>query len=265
MSEHVRPTLRALADLGLSLPPLDAELHLLDDALVQKAQTLPAEVAAGGAERVRALTDRVWFKVKTADLRGAAGEAEAPEEFGPRTDADLPKVAWWLVAAGHRQDDTKNRDFYARLEAECERAAKGTPATVNSEHLEPTSRDYRRWQLENIALVVVVLQRKVRGAIARAAQTGKVWRVNIGTFQLGALVKHVDGESYLAITADGFWDSKVLAVLLDAVPGVDVDDWQIEPSDVVGITPSSGQIIYSAMIPADSLAQVLDVVDDHFL
>lgn len=136
---------------------------------------------------------------------------------------------------------------------------------MNSEHLEPTSRDYRRWQLENIALVVVVLQRKVREAIARAAQTGKVWRVNIGTFQLGALVKHVDGESYLAITADGFWDSKVLAVLLDAVPGVDVDDWQIEPSDVVGITPSSGQIIYSAMIPADSLAQVLDVVDDHFL
>lgn len=74
MSERVRPTLRALADLGLSLPPLDAELHLLDDVLVQKAQTLPAEVAAGGAERVRALTDRVWFKVKTADLRGAAGE-----------------------------------------------------------------------------------------------------------------------------------------------------------------------------------------------
>lgn len=265
MSEHVRPTLRALTDLGRSLPPLDSELHLIDDVLLLKAQALPAEVAAGGAERIRALTDRVWFKVKTADLRGASGEAETPEAFGPRTDADLPAAAWWLVAAGHRQDDTKNRDFYARLEAECERAAKGTSAVVSSAHLAPTSSDYRRWQLENIALVVVTLQRKVREAIARAAQTGKVWRVTIGTFQIGALVKHVDGESYLAVTADGFWDSKVLAVLLDAVPGVSADDWQIEPYEVIGITPTDGQIIYSAMIPADSLSQVLDQVDDHFL
>ncbi|MGA1826775.1 hypothetical protein [Microbacterium sp.] len=265
MSEHVRPTLRALTDLGRSLPPLDSELHLLDDVLLQKAQALPAEVAAGGAERIRTLTDRVWFKVKTTDLRGAGGEAETPEAFGPRTDADLPAAAWWLVAAGHRQDDTKNRDFYARLEAECERAAKGTPVAVDSAHLAPTSNDYRRWQLENVALVVVTLQRKVREAIARAAQTGNVWRVAIGTFQLGALVKDVDGESYLAITADGFWDSKMLAVLLDAVPGVSVDDWQIEPSEVIGITPTTGQIIYSAMIPADSLSRVLDEVDDHFL
>jgi hypothetical protein len=34
---------------------------------------------------------------------------------------------------------------------------------------------------------------------------------------------------------------------------------------VIGITPPPGQIIYSAMIPADSLSRVLDEVDDHFL
>lgn len=30
-------------------------------------------------------------------------------------------------------------------------------------------------------------------------------------------------------------------------------------------SPTTGQIIYSAMIPADSLSQVLDEVDDHYL
>lgn len=265
MSENVRPTKRALTELGLTFPSLDVELHLVDDALIRKAQSLPEEVAGGGAERIRSLNDRVWFKVKTTDLRGAAGEADTPEGFGADSAANLPAVAWWLVDAGHRQSDTKNRDFYARLEAECRRAAKDTPAAVSSAHLLPSRDDYRRWELENAALVVIVLQRKVREAIARAAQTGKVWRVSIGTFQIGALVKRVDGESYLAVTADGFWDAKALAVLLDAVPRVSADDWQIEPSAVMGITPVSGQIIYSAMIPADALSAVLDEIDEHFL
>ena len=89
--------------------------------------------------------------------------------------------------------------------------------------------------------------------------------MSIGTFEIGALVKHVDGESYLAVTADGFWDAKALAVLLDAVPSVRADEWQIEPAGVVGVTPSAGQVIYSAIIPADSLGLVLDKVDDSFL
>ncbi|WP_022878502.1 hypothetical protein [Microbacterium sp. B19] len=265
MSENVRPTKRALTDLGRSFPPLDVELHRVDDALIQKAQALPAEVAAGGAERVRSLSDRVWFKIKTNDLRGAAGQVDTPAEFSSESSAGLPSAAWWIVAAGHRQSDTKNRDFYARLEAESRRAAKGVPASVNSTHLVPTREDYRRWELEQIALVVIAMQSKVREVIARAAQTGKVWRASIGTFEIGALVKQVDNESYLAVTADGFWDAKALAVLLDAVPGVSAEDWQIEPSEVMGITPASGQVIYSTIIPADSLAAILNEVNDIFL
>jgi hypothetical protein len=265
MSEYVRPTQRALRDLALTFPPLDVELHSLDNALIQKSQAVTSEVAAGGAERVLALKDRVWFRVKTTDLRGVAGEVETAPEFGPGTSADLPASAWWLTAAGHRQDDTKNRDFYANLEAECRRAAKGSSAAVCSAHLVPTHLDCRRWELEKASLVVVTLQRKVREAIARAAQTGNMWIATIGTFQLGALVKQVDGETYLAITADGFWDSKVLAILLNAVPDTSGDDWQIEPSDVMGITPREGQIIYSTMIPPESLSQILDEIDDHFL
>mgnify|MGYP007088046686 CR=1 FL=1 len=265
MSEPVRPTTRALSDLGLALPPLEVELHLIDNALVQKAQGLPADVAAGGAERIRSLSDHVWFKVKTSDIRGAAGEVDTPAEFGPETEANLSAGAWWLVAAGRRQDDTRNRDFYTTLEAECVRAAKGTSANVNSDRLRPTQVDYRRWHVEATTVSVIALQKQVREAIARSAQTGSVWRVTVQSFQIAALIKRIDGESYLAIAADGFWDAKAVAVLLDAVPSVGAGDWQVEPSDVLGIEPASGQVVFSTMIPADSLSKVLDEVDGHFL
>ena len=92
-----------------------------------------------------------------------------------------------------------------------------------------------------------------------------MWRVTVQSFQIAALIKRIDGESYLAIAADGFWDAKAVAVLLDAVPGVGAGDWQVEPSDVLGIEPASGQVVFSTMIPADSLSKVLDDVDGHFL
>ena len=76
----MRPTLRALNDLGLGFPSLDQALEKLDEPLIRKAQDLPSEVSAGGAERVLSLNDRVWFKVKTQDERGAAGEVPSPGE-----------------------------------------------------------------------------------------------------------------------------------------------------------------------------------------
>jgi len=44
-----------------------------DHPLVRKAQDLPDEVQASGAERIVSIDDRVWFKVKTRDHRGAGG------------------------------------------------------------------------------------------------------------------------------------------------------------------------------------------------
>ena len=92
-----------------------------------------------------------------------------------------------------------------------------------------------------------------------------MWRVTVQSFQIAALIKRIDGESYLAIAADGFWDARAVAVLLDAVPGVGAGDWQVEPSGVLGIEPAAGQVVFSTMIPTDSLSKVLDDVDRHFM
>lgn len=132
-------------------------------------------------------------------------------------------------------------------------------------HLEPAPVDYRRWQVESAAIVALGLRRKVREAIARSAQTGMLWIATIGTFRLGALVKHQEGETYLAVTAEGFWDHRLLAVILDAVPGVAADDWQIEPGSVDDIPFAEGQLVYSALIGAETLAAVLEEIDGHFL
>jgi len=65
----VRPTRRCLDDLELRFPPLDVPLHETEHDLIAKAQRLPDEFASGGAERVLAIDDRVWFKVKVGAYR----------------------------------------------------------------------------------------------------------------------------------------------------------------------------------------------------
>lgn len=90
-------------------------------------QSIPERRDAGGAERVLASTDRVWFKVKPSDRRGTVTELRGD---------DLPewvlpiRGSWWIGAAGRRQGDSAQRDFYAVLEKECT-----TGKTVSSLHL----------------------------------------------------------------------------------------------------------------------------------
>lgn len=67
----VRPTKRCLGDLGVELPDLGVRLEESDQPVIVNAQAVPEQRDAGGAERVVALTDRVWFKVKTSDYRAA--------------------------------------------------------------------------------------------------------------------------------------------------------------------------------------------------
>ena len=68
-------------------------------------------------------------------------------------------------------------------------------------------------------------------------------------------------ESYLAITAEGHYDPKFVAVLLAAIPGVPPSDWIAEPGPVLGITPASGQVVFSTMLPPEALAALLDEFD----
>jgi hypothetical protein len=53
----------------------------------------------------------------------------------------------------------------------------------------------------------------------------------------------------------------VIAVILDAVPGIAQQDWLPEPGGAAGITPSPGQIVWSAIIPADTQARILADTD----
>lgn len=260
-----RPTVRALKDLQVGFPELDVPLESINHPLLVDAQQVSERVGSGGGKRVVSIADRVWFKVKTEDFRGAVGKASTDPEYGPGTDADLPSEAWWLVAAGHRKGDTAAQDFYDRLKAECERAAKNLHQDVSSKHLLPGKDDWMRWKLESTALAVLALTNLVREAIARSAQTGAVWECTVEQFQVQALLRQEDGESYLALTATGFWDHKVVAIILNAVPGVAASDWQIEPKGVNGIQPESGQVVYSTMLEPEQLSAVLEAVDGHYL
>ncbi|MGX1693753.1 hypothetical protein ACWIBQ_00015 [Microbacterium keratanolyticum] len=246
----VRPTKRCLDDLGLRFPPLELPLHETEHDLIAKAQRLPDETASGGAERVVAIEDRVWFKVKVGEYRGAGGRVtDVPEDIPPY---------WWLVASGFRRADSKDQDFYSALEAECRRAAKGTAAVVNSDHLVPQDIDFRRWRTEQATLGVITLQRVVRELICRSAHSSGPVEATAQGQGLIAWVKSQDGETYLAIATEGFLDPREVAVVLSAVPGMTADDWQIEPGEVLGIEPGVGQLVYSAMLPPETLAAMLD-------
>jgi hypothetical protein len=128
-SRGVRPTRRCLADLGLDVPDIGVWLDELDDAVVATAQAVPEQRDAGGAQRVLSLTDRVWFKVKTSDQR-----AVVTELHGADRPSDLPGGvgSWWIGAAGRRQADSPQKDFYESIKRECT-----TGRTVSTEGLLP--------------------------------------------------------------------------------------------------------------------------------
>ena len=161
------------------------------------------------------------------------------------------------MAAGLRRADSNKQDFYGALEAECRRAARGTTASASSDHLLPQDIDHRRWQKEQAALGVIALQRVVRELICRSAHSGEPVEATAQGPGLIAWVKSHDGDTYLAIATEGFLDPREIAVVLSAVPGMTADDWQIEPGEVLGIMPGVGQLVYSAMLPPESLAAML--------
>ncbi len=95
----VRPTKRCLGDLSVALPDLGTPLDEVNHSAIAIAQAVPEQRDAGGAQRILALSDRVWFKVKTGDQRAVVTELTDRERA-----IDLPDGvgAWWIGAAGHR-------------------------------------------------------------------------------------------------------------------------------------------------------------------
>lgn len=265
MPEPVRPTFRVLEELGAAVPTLDVPISDAAHPLITKAQSIPEELSAGGAEPILSLKDRQWWKVKITDFRGAVVHAGTPGEL--RQDESLPSRAWWPAAAGHRKDDSATQDFYARLETESKRAGRGT-GKVSTDHLLPTTKDYRRWQVELATRWVVELQQVVRHTIAMAAHWGKPHVAETDGYIFRAQVS-VDsdgvGETYLAVSIEGFLNPRQIAVILDAIPGVHSDEWIAEPGDKLGITPGPGQLVYSTLLEAKALAALLDEADGDSL
>ncbi|MGH8824085.1 MAG: hypothetical protein ACRDVN_06375 [Jiangellaceae bacterium] len=112
----VRPTRRSLADLNAQLPDLGTPLGEIEHPVVAVAQTVPEQRDGGGAQRILALSDRFWFKVETGDKRAVVTEPadeERPDEWPSGIGA------WWIGAAGRRQADSPQRDFYESTQREC--------------------------------------------------------------------------------------------------------------------------------------------------
>ena len=259
-SSGVRPTKRCLDDLGVAFPPVNQPLHTIDHPLINKAQHLPAEVTAGGAERIKALADRVWFKTKVVNLRGAA------TRLTPADTADAEVLAaadawWWLCAAGERKQDSSS-DFYKAIEAEAVRHRSGQPGPdpVSSIHLLPQGIDYTRLRAESLLRVQLALQNGVRRLIYRSIKTGKIWQAEYERHTIKACVRAED-EAYVAVATEGFLDARLIAVILAAVPGLTQEDWQPEPGGVMGVEPAYGQIVFSAMISPETQTLILDEFD----
>jgi hypothetical protein len=142
------------------------------------------------------------------------------------------------------------------------RAGKGTGA-ANSEHLLPTDTDIRRLAGELVYRSVLDIRTVVRGLIARSISDGNVWTATLRSHTISAQVYARGGEAYLAVGAEGFFDPRILAVILNAVPGVAAEDWIPEPKGVFGIEPRTGEILYSTLISPETQRAILDQFIDE--
>lgn len=257
----VRPTQLCLTMLGIEVPSLEVRLPGLSHDLIAEAQRLPEAHAAGGAERILSLSDRLWFKAKTGRWRGAAtllSEKDQAQLGGPPVDL----APWWLGAGGFRRDGDP-ADFYAFLAAAAKRDAKSSSAIACSDRWLPVDWDWERLRLEHAVAWVYQVRRMIGGLIARSLRTGRIYQADFMQYSVKAMARACDGDTYLIIGFDHIADPKVLAVILTSAPGVDRDSWMVEPGDVIGIEPAPGEIIWSTILPPGTAAQLLEAFPDE--
>lgn len=255
MLPAVRPTKRCLDELSIDIPDLDTRLSDLRHPIVLKSQRMPSEVSTGAAERIRSLTDRTWFKVKTGPWRGAVVDLadDTPEELAALA------ARWWLGAAGRRVEDSTHRDFYSQLSDAAHRAG---PHSCSTDHLLPGDWDEKRLRAEAASSAQLVLGTLVRTAAAQSLLNGDIRGFVVAERDVRVRAKlHLDGEVYIAIGATASHDPSFFAVLLSAVPGVPLGDWLPEPEGGIGIEPAPGEIVWSAMLSAEAQAELLEELE----
>jgi hypothetical protein len=171
---------------------------------------------------------------------------------------------WWLGAAGLRREDSPQDDFYARLTAACsarKRAANSAGAFVRSEvlsdHLLPVEWDADRLGAELATHARRQIQQVVRDMACESLRSGKIIRFDFGGSQVRLLIRADHGLAYIAIGSLGITDAATFALLLTSIPGVAQEDWMPEPGGAAGFAPEQGEILWSAVLPAEAQSTVL--------
>jgi hypothetical protein len=138
--------------------------------LVAHMQKTSDQVRAGGAEPIRSLSDHLWWKCKTSDLRAIVTMLTHAELAA----LDVPESAvWWGGATGVRRDDSAS-DFYRQLEAEALRHGRGT-GKPSSNHLLPRQVDADRLKAETAALAVEATHAIVLSLVAGSLLDGNAY------------------------------------------------------------------------------------------
>lgn len=249
----VRPTRVCLSDLDLPVPPITLPLCGLNHALVREAQRVPDAFEAGGVERILALKDHVWFKVKTGRWRGAATRLPAADHTD--ASAQVRAAPWWIGSAGFRREGDP-ADFYAALTAAFEREGSSSDKWL------PVAWDWKRLELEHAYAWEANIRRIVCDLIARSLQDGHPYQADFDNYSVTALARANGDETYLAIGTENIADPRIFAVIINAVPGVDRASWLPEPHGVAGLNPAPGQIIWSTVLAPSVAAQLLEHISD---
>lgn len=205
----------------------------------------------GSAEKIRSLTDRAWFKVKTSTWRGAAGLLDPI--------AQHLNQSWWIAAAGPRVDDSDQHDFYSQIEAEAHAAG---PNSCSNSFLLPVDWDKQRLLAEAAVRAERVIREQVRLAAGESLLNADIRGFDVGDRNVRVRVQmRGDGEVYLAIGATGSIDVTFMTTLFASIPGLTSADWMPEPSAVLGFVPAPGEILWSAMITPEVQQELLDLAE----
>jgi len=229
-------------------------LHEVEHPLVMRAQQVPERSRAGAAERIKSISDRVFFKVKTSDWRGAVCEL----------DQIVPDIVqtWWLVTAGNRAADSPQHDFYDRLKSQAHRAG---PNSCDSSALLPTDWDKMRLTAEAATKAARLVRDLTRIAAAESLANGDIRGFVVADRDIRVrLSMHDDGRAYIAVGAVGGIDSAIMVAVLSAIPGLHADEWMPEPSEILGLQPARGEILWSAMMPPECQAELMGWADGQY-
>jgi hypothetical protein len=248
-----RPTLRVLReDLKITTPAVHEPFDQIGHPLPAKAREQFADDNTAH-ERIRAIDDQVFFKVKVQRWRGAVWIEE-----------QLP----WVVAAGSREDGSQD-DFYKALENQAARAraeynrthTSTLPGSTYAADLLPDEDDRLRYQLEAGARFRTNLVTTVRELTAGSLRDGHEHAADYSSFRLGLLVRADEGhETYVAVRITGSVPDDLTAVILRNVPGCDPQSWWPEASLPARHLMPAEQA-WSTLMDLNAAADLLDQMD----